>query len=37
MGATVIKGGMSVTDSEGLGSFYEPTLIIDCDNGMSIF
>jgi len=30
-------GGLATTDDKGMGRFFEPTLIVDCDNGMSVF
>lgn len=35
-GAEVIIGGNITTDSQGLGRFFEPTLLKNCDNNMEI-
>lgn len=35
-GAEVIYGGNITTDSKGKGRFFEPTLILNCDNSMDI-
>jgi acyl-CoA reductase-like NAD-dependent aldehyde dehydrogenase len=35
-GARVICGGRLTTDSNGKGRFFEPTLIVDCNNDMNI-
>lgn len=36
-GASLLLGGLACSDSQGKGTFFEPTLIVDCDNGMSVF
>lgn len=36
-GAQLLLGGLPTTDSKGKGTFFEPTLLVDCDNGQSIF
>lgn len=33
----MLLGGLPTTDSNGKGTFFEPTLLVDCDNGQSIF
>ncbi len=35
-GARVLTGGEPCTDGAGLGRFFQPTLVADCDNTMSI-
>jgi acyl-CoA reductase-like NAD-dependent aldehyde dehydrogenase len=36
-GARLISGGLKCTDDSGKGNFFEPTLLADCDNGMTVF
>lgn len=35
-GARLIVGGKPTTDSAGLGRFFEPTLVVDCDHTMGL-
>jgi len=35
-GGTVTIGGFKNTDSEGMGRFYEPTVIANCHSGMKL-
>ena len=34
-GATLLCGGSATTDAAGLGRFFQPTLLADCDHSMS--
>lgn len=36
-GAQLLLGGLACGDAQGKGTFFEPTLLVDCDNGMSVF
>lgn len=36
MGGSAVLGGMKNTDENGLGRFYEPTIIANANNGMRV-